>query len=181
MTAYVTIPDTDIDQDSPVTQTLMTALRDNAIAITEGSSGAPRIQAKALGDDVASGGAQNCLTDFRTYGSTATSWDLVMRWSVYNGGSVRVGFRHRAVGASTAAEAKVEKNTNVQNSWSTSSTSYVDRQVTVNINSGDTLDIWVQTNFGSTDIDDIYMSTSGGFMIPAPIQFARGEPKWITT
>lgn len=179
MTAYVPILDGDIDQDSPVTQTLMTALRDNSIAITEGSSGAPRIQAKALGDDVASGGTQNCLVQSQTHGTTSTSWTLVMRWSVYNGGSVRVGFRHRAVGASTNAEAKVEKNTNVQNSWSTSSTSYVDRQIAVNINSGDTLDIWVRTDFGSTEIDDIYMSTDGGFMIPAPIQFATGEPRWI--
>lgn len=43
MTTYTNIPDGDIDQDSPVTQPLMTALRDNPIAITEGASGAPRI------------------------------------------------------------------------------------------------------------------------------------------
>lgn len=41
MTAYVTIPNTDVDQDSPVTVALMTALRDNPTAITEGSSGSP--------------------------------------------------------------------------------------------------------------------------------------------
>jgi len=35
MTTYTTIPDTDIDQDSPVTQPLMTALRDNPLAIAE--------------------------------------------------------------------------------------------------------------------------------------------------
>lgn len=181
MTTYVPIPDGDIDQDSPVTQPLMTAMRDNPIAITEGSSGAPRIQAAALGDSVSSGGVQTCLRDLSPYTTTSTSWSLAMRWSVYNGGSVRVGFRHRADGASTAAEAKVEKNANVQNSWSTGSTTYVDRQVAVNINSGDTLDIWVRTDFGATYIDNIYMSTSGGFMIPAPIQFARGEPKWFTS
>lgn len=48
MTTYTSIPNTDIDQDSPVTQPLMTALRDNPIAITEGSSGAPRIVAAAI-------------------------------------------------------------------------------------------------------------------------------------
>jgi len=48
MTTYTTIPDGDIDQDSPVTQPLMTALRDNPIAITEGASGAPRIATAAL-------------------------------------------------------------------------------------------------------------------------------------
>jgi hypothetical protein len=48
MTTYTSIPNTDIDQDSPVTQPLMTALRDNPIAITEGASGAPRIVAAAI-------------------------------------------------------------------------------------------------------------------------------------
>lgn len=38
MTTYTTIPDADVDQDSPVTQPLMTALRDNPIAIAEGDS-----------------------------------------------------------------------------------------------------------------------------------------------
>ena len=38
MTTYVTIPNTDIDQDSPVTQPLMTALRHNPISIAEADS-----------------------------------------------------------------------------------------------------------------------------------------------
>lgn len=38
MTTYTTIPNTDIDQDSPITQPLMTALRDNPIAIAEGDT-----------------------------------------------------------------------------------------------------------------------------------------------
>ena len=41
MTSYVAIPNGDIDQDSPVTQPLMTALRDNPIAIAEGDNTAP--------------------------------------------------------------------------------------------------------------------------------------------
>jgi hypothetical protein len=41
--AWTTIPNSDIDQDSPITQTLMTALRDNPIAIANGDAGAPRI------------------------------------------------------------------------------------------------------------------------------------------
>jgi len=50
MTTYTTIPNSDIDQDSPVTQPLMTSLRDNPIAITEGASGAPRIVNAAITD-----------------------------------------------------------------------------------------------------------------------------------
>ena len=60
MTTYTAIPNADIDQDSPVTQPLMTALRDNPIAITEGATGAPRIVAAAI-----EGGASS--TDGQVY------------------------------------------------------------------------------------------------------------------
>jgi len=38
--SWTTIPDSDLDQDSPLNQPLMTALRDNPIAIAQGLSGA---------------------------------------------------------------------------------------------------------------------------------------------
>ena len=45
MTTYTAITNGEIDQDSPVTQPLLTALRDNPIAIAEGASGAPIVAA----------------------------------------------------------------------------------------------------------------------------------------
>jgi hypothetical protein len=48
MTTYTAITNGEIDQDSPVTQPLLTALRDNPIAIAEGASDAPRIDGAAL-------------------------------------------------------------------------------------------------------------------------------------
>ena len=48
MTTYVAIPNGDIDQDSPLTQPLITALRDNPLAVIEGDSSAPRIVGMAL-------------------------------------------------------------------------------------------------------------------------------------
>ncbi|MBA1447001.1 MAG: hypothetical protein FE835_19365 [Gammaproteobacteria bacterium] len=47
MTAYNAIPAADIDPDSPITTSLMTHIRDNPIAISEGSTGAPRIKTDA--------------------------------------------------------------------------------------------------------------------------------------
>lgn len=47
MTAYTAIADSEIDVDSPITESLMTRLRNNPIAITEGSAGAPLIQTAA--------------------------------------------------------------------------------------------------------------------------------------
>lgn len=43
MAQYTTITDTQVDPEAPITSELMTALRDNPIAIAEGASGAPRI------------------------------------------------------------------------------------------------------------------------------------------
>lgn len=48
MTDYRGIPDSEIESEKPVTNTLLTALRDNTTAITEGSAGAPKIQSSAL-------------------------------------------------------------------------------------------------------------------------------------
>lgn len=47
MTAYVAIADSDIDPESPGTATLFTRMRDNPIAITEGTSPAPQMQTAA--------------------------------------------------------------------------------------------------------------------------------------
>lgn len=49
MTAYASIPNSDIDPESAVVVSLITALRDNPIAIAEGSSGAPNIVPAAWG------------------------------------------------------------------------------------------------------------------------------------
>ncbi len=48
MTTYTAILASEIDTDSPITVDLMTKIRDNPIAITEGAAGAPRIQLAAM-------------------------------------------------------------------------------------------------------------------------------------
>ncbi len=48
---YTAIPDGDVDAESPGTTTLITLLRDNPIAITQGDAGAPNIIAAALATD----------------------------------------------------------------------------------------------------------------------------------
>ena len=48
MTAFTTIIETDIDPRSPVTASLLVALRDNPLAIIDGGATAPRIQSAAL-------------------------------------------------------------------------------------------------------------------------------------
>jgi len=48
MTSYNAIVSGEIDADSPITADLMSKLRDNPIAISEGSSGAPKVLKAAL-------------------------------------------------------------------------------------------------------------------------------------
>lgn len=93
MTAYVAIPNGDIDQDSPVTQELLTALRDNPLAIAEGDASAPKIMPPAL-DLFLGGGAINstgttftginCSALMLMFGSTqsvTTSYSMQVRFS----------------------------------------------------------------------------------------------------
>lgn len=50
MTAYTTISDSRVAPEAPLDTSLVTELRDNPIAITEGASGAPKIKTAALDD-----------------------------------------------------------------------------------------------------------------------------------
>ena len=50
MATYTAITDAEIDQDSPITQTLMTKYRDNLTAVIEGDASAPKIDYPAISD-----------------------------------------------------------------------------------------------------------------------------------
>ena len=70
MTTYTSIPAADIDTDSPITTTLMTLMRDNPIAITEGATGAPRVQRAAFDSKV----LLKWLYDYGDGSNGAQSW-----------------------------------------------------------------------------------------------------------
>lgn len=55
MATWTTIANSQVDVDSPVTVSLMTALRDNPEAIAEGAANAPKIQSAAMGIVLANG------------------------------------------------------------------------------------------------------------------------------
>lgn len=50
MTTYTPIANGSVDAGSPIDESLVTALRDNPIAISEGSTGAPKLQTAAYQD-----------------------------------------------------------------------------------------------------------------------------------
>lgn len=55
MAVFTAIPDTDLDANSPITENLMLALRDNAVAIAEGDATAPNIANNAFADNSING------------------------------------------------------------------------------------------------------------------------------
>jgi hypothetical protein len=85
MATYTAITDAEIDQDSPITQTLMTKYRDNLIATAEGAAGAPRVDLPAI---------EAALADVqeRDIGSYTTAFYAVsLTLSLNNGASIAVG------------------------------------------------------------------------------------------
>ena len=63
MAVWTTIPDSDIDPDSPFTTGLATAYRENVIAAFEGASGAPQMHpSSALSDTITTDGSQSIGT-----------------------------------------------------------------------------------------------------------------------
>lgn len=50
MADYTTIADSQVDPEAPITSELMSALRDNPLAIAEGATGAPKIQTAGIQD-----------------------------------------------------------------------------------------------------------------------------------
>jgi hypothetical protein len=66
MTNYTTLPDLSLQQDKAITQPLMTALRDNPIAIAEGATGAPFLSSSWHNYDGAQ--ALSAFYDFAVHG-----------------------------------------------------------------------------------------------------------------
>lgn len=69
MTTYRTIADSEVEANAPVTEALVTALRDNVAATAEGATGAPKIASLALQPTTAVGdGATVTFSGLGSYG-----------------------------------------------------------------------------------------------------------------
>jgi hypothetical protein len=82
MATYTAITDAEIDQDSPITQTLMTKYRDNLTAVIEGDPSAPSILDNIANKTTAGGVGSYALLGLATknvtvlYGATRAGSDL---------------------------------------------------------------------------------------------------------
>lgn len=94
MAAYTTITDTQVDPEAPITSELMTALRDNPIAIAEGATGAPRIDPSSAVD-----------WDSSTNTSAEVNWVLNRTASLSLGGVGTYGVLYYNIGTLTKLNA----------------------------------------------------------------------------
>jgi len=137
MTTYTPIANGSVDAGSPIDESLVTALRDNPIAISEGSAGAPKIQTAAYQDGSLTSAklSQVALTSAAGDVSLASGFNM----GVYGSESTELVFKINATGA-YRLRAKILRLTGT-----TSSTS-----LTVKIKNGSTQIATASTN------EDIY-------------------------
>jgi len=97
LTDYVTISDTSVDPDAPLTYQLAYAWRDNPIAISEGAVGAPRVQLGAFPRLIVGATARHTSAKSAFVGGSdpvSVSWSFPF----VQGGTVRVTLSGMATG-----------------------------------------------------------------------------------
>ena len=75
--AWVTVPDSDVDPESPVTTGLMIALRDNPIAIAGRLSGAPLVTADEIYEQEGGNNIKNTIFDIGSWNMDTTANKIV--------------------------------------------------------------------------------------------------------
>lgn len=107
MADYTTITDSQVDPEAPITSELMSALRDNPIAIAEGAANAPRVEA--------SGRKFEALARQSATGTTAIGWtSLETDWLIQ--------FFIRGNAPETTSNLQVRASSNNGSTWSSYAT-----------------------------------------------------------
>lgn len=157
MATYRSISASEYSADAPVTATWADAVSNNPIAITEGASGAPRIQSAAFHAPAAgSTVVARMIVDEKT--TSATSYgDALGILNVAAAGTIRVALDLKTDNASYTASADVRKNGVSASEETETSTSYVEHTVDIAVAVGDTISVHIKTSNGSgtTSIRDI--------------------------
>jgi hypothetical protein len=147
MADYTTITDAQVDPEAPITSELMSALRDNPIAIAEGAVGAPRIVADTFNGAVAGSTLLfSALGTNVTFSSGALSPNFIdvpgARFRAVTSGTVRVSFEY-AASPSTGQNVTVQVTKNGTSVFSQSKTTatYTTHTVDVSYVAGDVINV----------------------------------------
>jgi len=93
MTTYTPILNAEVDAESPITDLLLTRLRDNPLAIGEGAASAPRI------DPIAAMAHQGAAGAVGTYAFAKTATSFVNAGDTIAGSSLRLSRTDNSAGA----------------------------------------------------------------------------------
>lgn len=167
---WTDVADNELDTDSPVTTALMTALRDNPVAIARGDSGAPRVDVSGVGVPFSAGNVRR-FYDSAAYTKNGTGWSARARFILgAGGGTVRLKFDMREQSGSVGAKCfvRVKVNGSQQASWSTSNTSWVSKSVDLSVGKNKMIEVQLEGETGGTvsAIRQIELLTSGQNLFP---------------
>lgn len=169
MTAYTTITNAEVDQDSPVTQPLMTALRDNPLAIAEGASSAPRILVGAL-ERLNPGSSIRSRYDAIVTTTSATYVNTGVDFAFIQAGTARFYLEHRTASGSVAADVQITRVRGTASvvvaAWSTTSTTYVARTIDLNVLPGDRFYISHRSATTTAYLQNARLQTNGESYLP---------------
>ncbi len=156
MTTYTAITNSQIDRDSPITEPLMTLLRDNPIAIAEGAVGAPRILSPAL--DLTQTGIVSTTDNGVTFTTTSPATSVRSLATTGSGIALITG----------VVEATTNSGNNGNSITATITSNRGFPAALAKVTAGGTIQSEFASfaffvTFGTGDTIHVYMATSGGF------------------
>lgn len=162
---YPVITNADVTAGAPLSQSLMTALRDLVPSMAAGEDGAPRISLAALPSPVA-GTSVKLSRDAEEINTGLTS-NTSLTFRSFQAGTVRLTLeQQRDPTNSGTATATVTKNGTTIQTWDTTSASYVSRSLDITVALGDNIAV---THVGSsTDsyLRNVRLQTDGESLWP---------------
>jgi len=162
MTTYTTITNAEIDQDSPITQPLLTALRDNPLAIAEGDPTGPGLS--VLGFEPLTAGDVSRFISLPASGFTSAD-TLIMNLTLIQKSAVRVKFGYRVQTSGTVGY-RIELDGVSIASGTTTSTSFVSVSEDVTLTGGNLLELYIDGSAAAAAWQNPIIATGGGRIFP---------------
>ena len=166
---WTTIPDGDIDPDSPVTTGLMTALRDNVEAALVADSGAPKIVEDAHTAITAGSSYRYSFEENEVTTPNAAYTKIIPDIVIQRSGTYQFVFDMKATGVGTSVEARVYRNASTGYSGdaafgteqTTSSLTYVTKTESLAVNAGDIISLYAKkSGFTSVEVIDFRIESA---------------------
>lgn len=162
MTTYVTIPDGDVDLDSPLNQPLLTALRDNPIALAEGDASVPAtLRARVLlGTLVTTSGATQTLA-----GLVLAPYEFlhIVASSVAGSATAQLTIDAKAMGDASSATAEVFRGTCDLDLTSGIAVTLIDAELPATVSSTINSPRIVHTTYRNTTTSLVFGVSAGAF------------------